>query len=128
MESLGPFLGYRNRRCGNVGDRSSDSRHGNRVGTLLSAALSVFAPRMALDVETAQRTDSAAEEEFVRGNALCDSRQFEAAIPHYDRAIELGQNDEVVWNNRGVALDSLGRHEESLESYRKALQANAAYE
>ena len=47
-----------------------------------------------------------AEEEFLKGNELCDVKNFGDALGHYDRAIELGLRDHVVWNNKGVALRS----------------------
>src|SRR5438046_10717086 len=33
-----------------------------------------------------------------------------------------------MWNNRGVALDGLGRHEDAIAAYTRAMQRNAAYE
>ncbi len=69
-----------------------------------------------------------AEEEFLKGNELCDARRFEDAVVRYDRAIELGLRDHVVWNNKGVALDSLGRHEDAVACYEKSLAANSEYE
>src|SRR2546428_12994992 len=33
-----------------------------------------------------------------------------------------------MWNNRGVALDGLGRHEDSIQAYTRALQRNPKYE
>src|SRR3989304_7372389 len=60
-----------------------------------------------------------AEEEFLKGNELCDAKRFEDAVVRYDRAIEVGLRDHVVWNNKGVALASLGRHEEAVACYEK---------
>src|SRR5512137_1769799 len=68
------------------------------------------------------------ESEFLRGNALCDARQFEDAIEAYDHAVALGFSDHVLWNNRGVALDGLGRSVDAVASYRKALAQKADYE
>src|SRR5438445_6555267 len=69
-----------------------------------------------------------AEEEFLKGNELCDAKNFADALGHYDRAIELGLRDHVVWNNKGVALDSIGRHEDALSCYDRSIAANPAYE
>ena len=69
-----------------------------------------------LDVAVAEDRSVAlarAEEEFLRGNELCDAKRFDEALGHYDRAIEFGLVDHVVWNNKGVALDSVGRHEDA---------------
>jgi len=68
-----------------------------------------------------------AEEEFLKGNELCDAKRFTEALARYDRAIELGLRDHVVWNNKGVALDSVGRHEDALGCYDKSLAADRSY-
>jgi len=43
------------------------------------------------------------------------------AIAHFDRALELGLNDAELHGNRGIALQDLGRIDEALASYEKAL-------
>src|SRR5690348_18075675 len=58
------------------------------------------------------------EAEFLRGNAHCDAREFSDALASYDRAAAFGYEDPVMWNNRGVALDGLGRHEDAIQAYR----------
>src|SRR5207245_9557012 len=68
------------------------------------------------------------EAEFLRGNAHCDAREFSDALVSYDRAAAFGYADPVMWNNRGVALDGLGRHEDAIQAYTRALQHNPTYE
>ena len=68
------------------------------------------------------------EAEFLRANDLCDVRRYEDALAAYDRAVALGFQDHVVWNNRGVALDGLGRGEEAVASYEECLSREADYE
>src|SRR3989442_912368 len=68
------------------------------------------------------------EAEFLRGNAHCDAREFSDALVSYDRAAAFGYGDPVMWNNRGVALDGLGRHEDAIQAYTRALQRNPTYE
>ena len=68
------------------------------------------------------------EAEFLRGNAHCDAREFSDALLSYDRAAAFGYEDPVIWNNRGVALDGLGRHEDAIQAYTRALQRNPRYE
>src|SRR5207247_8583934 len=68
------------------------------------------------------------EAEYLRGNAHCDAREFSDALASYDRAAAFGYEDHVMWNNRGVALDGLGRHEDSIQAYTRALQRNPKYE
>jgi len=68
------------------------------------------------------------EAEFLRGNVHCDSREFADALACYDRAATFGYEDQVMWNNRGVALDGLGRHEDAILAYTRALQRSSTYE
>ena len=35
----------------------------------------------------------------------------------YDHALQLNPNFDAAWNNKGSALNSLGRHQEALEAY-----------
>src|SRR5947199_10801988 len=68
------------------------------------------------------------EAEFLRGNAHCNAREYSDALASYDRAAAFGYEDHVMWNNRGVALDGLGRHEDAIQAYTRALQRNPRYE
>src|SRR6266508_4208109 len=68
------------------------------------------------------------EAEFLRGNAHADAREFALALECYDRAVAFGYEDHVLWNNRGVALDGVGRHEDAIQAYTRALRLDPAYE
>src|SRR6266702_4536351 len=68
------------------------------------------------------------EAEFLRGNAHADAREFAVAIDCYERAVAFGYEDRILWNNRGVALDGLGRHEDAIQAYGRALRLDPAYE
>jgi len=68
-----------------------------------------------------QRLFSEANEEYDAGN-------YQNALDLFDKAIDHGAGNEVVWNNRGAALDALARHEEATESYQKAALINSKYE
>src|SRR5207247_4848488 len=68
------------------------------------------------------------EAEFLRGNAHADAREFAVAIDCYERAVAFGYEDHILWNNRGVALDGLGRHEDAIQAYSRALRLDPAYE
>jgi len=46
----------------------------------------------------------------------------------FDEAIASGLANEVVFNNKGAALDALGRNEEAVECYKKATYINDKYE
>src|SRR5256885_14060785 len=68
------------------------------------------------------------EAEFLRGNAHCDAREFAEALACYDRAAAFGYEDHVMWNNRGVALDGLGRHEDAIDGNTIAMQRSPTHE
>src|SRR5256884_354425 len=82
----------------------------------------------AISVVPAKADLARGEAEYLRGNAHCDAREFSEALASYDRAAAFGYEDHVMWNNRGVALDGLGRHEDSIQAYTRALQRNPKYE
>jgi tetratricopeptide (TPR) repeat protein len=44
------------------------------------------------------------------------------AIASYDKALEIKPDFHEAWNNRGRALDDLGRYEEAIANYDKALE------
>src|SRR5436189_6439626 len=85
---------------------------------------------LAVALATVAATEDLArgEAEFLRGNAHCDVREFADALACYERAAAFGYEDHVMWNNRGVALDGLGRHEDAIQAYTRAMQRNSAYE
>src|SRR3972149_2057030 len=66
-----------------------------------------------------------AEEEFLKGNELCDAKRFEDAVVRYDRAIELGLRDHVALYDKGVALAQLGRTRKALECYERLSDMDA---
>jgi len=49
------------------------------------------------------------------------------AIEIYDKIMEISNNDPVVWNNKGVALDGLGMHILAIKCYEKAIQLRESY-
>jgi len=65
---------------------------------------------------------------FVRGNAAYDAGNFALALEMFDRAIESGMANEIVYNNRGAALDALGRNADAVTSYYKATSISSHYE
>jgi len=40
----------------------------------------------------------------------------------FEQALLLNQNDPNLWNNKGIALRSLGRYEEAMECFNKSLE------
>src|SRR5437667_25207 len=94
-----------------------------------SDAASVTFPFVfAIAAVPAQADLARGEAEFLLGNAHCDAREFSEALASYDRAAAFGYEDHVMWNNRGVALDGLRRHEDAIQAYTRALQRNPRYE
>ena len=55
------------------------------------------------------------------GTELLRSEQYEDAVRAFDQEIEADRNAAILWCNRGVALDALGRHHEAVISYTNAL-------
>ena len=48
--------------------------------------------------------------------------KFDVALGFFEQALLLNQNDPDLWNNKGVALRSLGRYEESMDCFNKSLE------
>ncbi|NCS08352.1 MAG: tetratricopeptide repeat protein, partial [Microcystis aeruginosa G13-07] len=49
-------------------------------------------------------------------------KEYEQAIASYDQALEIKPDYHYAWNNRGSALDDLGRYEEAIASWDQALE------
>jgi len=45
----------------------------------------------------------------------------------YNKAIELNPNDSNAYNNKGLALAGLKRHQEAIECFNKAIELNPNY-
>jgi tetratricopeptide (TPR) repeat protein len=65
---------------------------------------------------------------FERANNVYDSGDYEQALRLFEQAIAKGVTGEVVYNNKGAALDALGRREEAARSYRSAVGLRPSYE
>ena len=57
-----------------------------------------------------------------RGRLLMDDNKFDDALGCFEQALLLNQGDPDLWNNKGVALRSLGRYEESMACFNKSLE------
>ena len=51
-----------------------------------------------------------------------ESGNFEDALSFFEQALLLEPNNPDLWNQKGVALRSLGRYNEASECYNKSLQ------
>jgi tetratricopeptide (TPR) repeat protein len=64
-----------------------------------------------------------------RGNVFYYMNDFEEALKHYDRGIEAGMEKlHAAHYDRGLALEQLGRVEESKDAFRKALAIEPEFE
>lgn len=66
------------------------------------------------------------EELLGQGNKLLLQGMFEQALSYFEQASLLDQSDARIWNQKGVALRSLGRYDEALECFNKALEIDPA--
>ena len=57
-----------------------------------------------------------------KGKKLLDETKFEDALGFFEQALLLDQNDPELWNNKGIALRSMGRYDEALECFNKSLE------
>ncbi len=58
---------------------------------------------------------------FDEGLEFQNQNNYEAALASYEEVIDMDSGIPEAWNNRGIALFSLGRYEEALVSYDTAL-------
>src|SRR5207249_118697 len=49
------------------------------------------------------------------------SKRFEGVLYYLDEALKIKPENSETWNERGIVLANLGRHEEAIESYDRAL-------
>ena len=66
------------------------------------------------------------EQNMEAAKELLLSGNFEAAIPHYDRAIAACGNH-MAWSNKGICLDELGKMDEALVCYENSIKEEPGY-
>jgi tetratricopeptide (TPR) repeat protein len=57
-----------------------------------------------------------------KGNELLIRSLFEQALSCFEQALLLDPKNAELWNQKGVALRSLGRYDEAIECFNKALE------
>ena len=62
------------------------------------------------------------EELVLKGQSLMNDGKFDDALGFFEQALLLNQDDPDLWNNKGIALRSLGRYEESMDCFNKSLE------
>jgi Flp pilus assembly protein TadD len=57
-----------------------------------------------------------------RGKSLLLEGSFEQALSYFEQALLMSQSSPEIWNLKGAALRSVGRYDEALECFNKALE------
>ena len=57
-----------------------------------------------------------------KGITNLNDGNFEDTLSYFEQALLLKPDDPDLWNQKGVALRSLGRYDEASECYNKSLQ------
>jgi tetratricopeptide (TPR) repeat protein len=71
-------------------------------------------------------TDTA-ENWLSKGNSLYNQGKYEEAIKAYDKSLDLDSLNPETWQNKGYALNKLGRNKDANECFWKATGLNAGY-
>ncbi len=77
--------------------------------------------------EDEQTPEQKAELSYEQALLYRSAEQYAKAIASYDKALEIKPDKDEAWNNRGNALDDLGRLEDAIASYDKALEIKPDY-
>ncbi|NJD53380.1 MAG: tetratricopeptide repeat protein [Candidatus Methanoperedens sp.] len=59
---------------------------------------------------------------LVKGNSYFSKRKYIQAIDYFDISIRTDAQNSIAWNNKGLALARLGKIDEALTCYEKALE------
>jgi len=62
------------------------------------------------------------QELVAKGQSFLEDGEFNDALGFFEQALLLNQDDPDLWNNKGIALRSLGRYEEAMECFNKSLK------
>ncbi len=56
------------------------------------------------------------------GKIKLEEGNFEDALGFFEQALLLDQKNPELWNNKGVALRSIGRYDEAIDCFNKSLE------
>ncbi|KAJ2006860.1 Hsp90 cochaperone [Coemansia thaxteri] len=62
-----------------------------------------------------------------KGNAAYKARQFDEALEHYSKAIELDSSDITFWNNKSAVFFEMGKFDECIETAKQAIEVGREY-
>ena len=87
-------------------------------------AITDFERALKVSSETNQPIASLGKEVvyYYLGNSSYLLELYDQALKFYSQAIDINPDDDAVWNNRGLALDNLGKHEDAIASFDKAIE------
>jgi Flp pilus assembly protein TadD len=57
-----------------------------------------------------------------KGKELLVEGNFEQALSYFEQALLMNQGSAEMWNLKGATLRSMGRYDEALECFNKALE------
>ncbi len=57
-----------------------------------------------------------------KGKQCLENSDFEDALSFFEQALLLKPDDPDLWNNKGIALRSMGRYDEASDCYNKSLE------
>jgi tetratricopeptide (TPR) repeat protein len=67
------------------------------------------------------------KEIILKGNEHSYNKEYRQAIEYYDKALKIDPKYALALNNKGLALDKLGKYNEAIQSYDKALEIDPKY-
>jgi|SRR5659263_64076 len=73
-------------------------------------------------IENKAEISEESKDYLVKGNSYFSKRKYIQAIDYFDMSIRVGEQNSIAWNNKGLALARLGKIDEALACYAKALE------
>ena len=64
---------------------------------------------------------------IIQGIKEAEIGNLEAALQLFQKAINNNENNYIAWYNRGIVLDNLGRFDEAIAFFDKALEIKPDY-
>ena len=97
------------------------------VGFSTPAVAAFNQPTVRVDTSTATVSLAQKSDNFEEWAERCSTLNGTEGLEACDRAVAINPKDALIWNERGVSLNSLGRIEEALESLNRAIALKPKY-